>query len=153
VNAVETRLQLDARQAKFIADRVRELERESPQTWRWQQEFVSAYGVLPLFLGWTETLGIQPDGHLVRWSTEHEYPGLLPIEAPVDCALVLVRAAQLYPVLEALLPQRPPEVPDCPTCAGCGRLPQLPDLVCECCGLGWVPRTLQDLAVTSRDGP
>jgi len=148
---MRTRLELDATQTAFIADRVRHFDRESPETWRWQSEHVRRYGALPLYLGWTETLGIQPDGSLVRWSTEQEYEGVKPIEVTSECALAVVQAVQRYSVLKDFSPRRPSDVPDCRTCAGAGRVPQLPDLICECVGLGWVPRSLEDLPVIATE--
>jgi hypothetical protein len=107
--------------------------------------------VVPLYFGWTEVVGIRPDGALVRWAAEpeYDYDGVKPIDDPSWCALALVRAVEDHPVLASLMPARPGEVPDCHTCAGTGRNPGWHEkgVICDCSGLGWVARSLQDLGV------
>jgi hypothetical protein len=142
---MKTRMMLDPTQASFVRERIRLFDREAPETWQWQSTYVRTHDALPLYLGWTETLGIRPDGSLVRWSTEQEYDGWKSIDRPGECALALVRAAEQYPTLSNLVPPRPSDAEDCRSCAGFGCFPQQPELICECAGLGWNLRSVQDL--------
>jgi hypothetical protein len=140
-----TKIQLDQAQRAFVAERVQQFEREAPETLKWQAEYVRTHGALPLYIGWTETLALRPDGSLVRWSTEQEYEGLKSIDAMSECALVLVRAAERSAVLRSVMPERPAAVEDCGSCMGTGGFPAHPDLICQCAGLGWQVRSLDDL--------
>ncbi|HKO91813.1 MAG TPA: hypothetical protein VJU61_11700 [Polyangiaceae bacterium] len=144
---MRARLRLKPEQAAFVADRVRHFARDAPETWSWQRGYVQEHRALPLYLGWTETLGIQPDGFLVRWSTEAEYDGVKSIVDPIECAVALTLGAERYPELQSLVPDRPRDVQHCSACAGLGRFPQQPEVICECGGLGWRPRSLEDLGV------
>lgn len=56
--------------AAFIAARIAGYATEAPERLRWESPFVAEFTALPLYLGWTETIGIRPDGDVVRWSTE-----------------------------------------------------------------------------------
>ena len=123
----------------FISDRITRFPEESTPELLWQLPFVREFNALPLFVGWTETLGIRADGSLVRWSTESEYSGAQPITKLVDVNLALVSAARRYPGLQHVIPSRPPHATTCTTCGGTGS-PAIPsyDLVCSCGGAGWV---------------
>jgi hypothetical protein len=146
---MRTWIRLTPEQSSFVEHRIRDFDQEATEAGEWQLGYVAQFEALPLFYGWTETLALQPDGSLVRWSTEAEYEGLKPIERLVDCALALVRIGELDEGLRNLIPPRPHGVVDCPACLGIGRLPQHPDLICECGGLGWRPRTHEDLGVSA----
>jgi hypothetical protein len=134
------RARVSAADATFIADRVRNFANEAAPTWQWQSQYVEQFGALPLYLGWTETLGILPDGRLVRWSTEDEYVGLRPIETQLDANVALVEGSKKYPALAHLIPQRPSSALTCPACRGTGRGPLAEhDAICSCGGTGWLP--------------
>jgi len=123
----------------FIAARILAFGSEAPPERRWLLPFVEEFGALPLYLGWTETLGILPDGSLVRWSTESEYSGLRPVTNQADASVALVEGSRRYPELAHLIPKRPAHATTCTACAGTGRAP-VPsgELICACGGTGWV---------------
>jgi|SRR6478609_7241788 len=123
----------------FISTRITRLQEESSPERLWQLPYVVEFGALPVYMGWTETFGIRPDGALVRWSTESEYIGILPITAHIDANLTLVSAARRFPDLRHLVPSRPPHATTCATCGGSGD-PAIPgcDLICSCGGTGWL---------------
>lgn len=127
-------------QRAFIAARIAEFAAEAAPAQQWLEPFVREHVALPLYLGWTETIAIRPNGDLVTWSTEGEWSGIRPVRDFSWAACAVVRGAERYPELRTLIPVRPPQgAIDCPQCggrglAGCGR----PDLDCECGNLGWV---------------
>lgn len=126
-------------ESAYIAERVRSFCTEAVAEWQWQVEFVRQFEALPLFLGWTETLGIQPDGSLVRWSTEGEYQDLRSIDRQVDVNLALLQCARRHPNLVRLIPQPPSDAVVCAQCHGTGRVNHSDDpLICACGGAGWV---------------
>jgi hypothetical protein len=141
-----TRIQLDPSIAAYVAERIENYPNEAPHTpaGAAQCDFVRAYGALPLYVGWTESLGLRPDGELVRWSTDGEYEGVKPIESPVDCALAFLFGAERYAPLRMLTPPRPTEATECATCEGEGIIGAR-EFICECGGLGWLPRSLRDV--------
>src|SRR5207253_9912708 len=101
-------------------------------------KYVERFGVLPLYHGWTESLGIRPDGALIRWSTEGEYEGIREVDEPIWLRIALVEGAKRYPILQRHIPARPPSAPTCPTCHGTGSIQQFPTMICQCGGVGWV---------------
>jgi hypothetical protein len=148
--------------AAWLAERIAAYHEESPPELRWLGEYVAQAGALPLCPGWSETIGLRPDGEIVSWSTEGEYPGTKPVEDRYLWLTSLVSAAKRHPQLRALLPVRPPGAWDCPHLAN----PIFAEdkVFCpECCALGWVecaafdPDTVADkdpaiLAVVERLG-
>jgi hypothetical protein len=125
--------------AAFITDRVRQFAVEAPAQVRWLAPFVAEFGALPVYLGWIETIGIRPDGEVIRWSTEGEYPGARPVEDRTWLMTGLVEGSRRYAELLPLVPVRVPDADDC-QCRGhplfaAGRV------ICGTCGgLGWLPR-------------
>lgn len=69
------RLAVTRELAAWLADRIAAYPAESPPQLKWLAEFAAQAGALPLYLGWFETIGLRPDGEVVSWSTEGEYPG------------------------------------------------------------------------------
>jgi hypothetical protein len=65
--------------SRYIAERVAAFSEEAPETLRWHSCYIEQFSALPLYVGWTETIGLRADGELVRWSTEGDYAGLLVI--------------------------------------------------------------------------
>jgi hypothetical protein len=127
-------------QQESIARRIARFELEAPATRRWLAPYVREHGALPLYSSWTETLGITPDGVLLSWSTEGEWPGTRPLEAFTWAALALVRGAQHYPELQSLVPRRPDASRICENCGGTGTaIAAMPEIDCVCGNLGWVP--------------
>ena len=133
------RVPLSAEVAWLIADRVVRFPVDAPDRMKWLVGYVAEFGALPIYVGWTETVGIRPDGQFVRWSTAGEYAGALPLEDTDWVVIALVVGVELYPELRSLLPQRGPGAVDC----ACRAHPLLASgkVVCgECGGLGWLPR-------------
>ncbi len=134
-----TRFDVTKEEFAYIAARVTSFASEAAANWQWQCAFVDEFGALPLFLGWTETFGIRPDGSLVRWSTEGQYPGVRPIERQVDVNLAIIHGSERHPELARLIPQPPADAIVCAQCHGTGRVAVSDDpLICSCGGAGWV---------------
>jgi hypothetical protein len=124
----------------WIAARIAGFPTEAPEQLRWQAPYVAKAVALPLYLGWTETIGIRADGEIVCWSTEGEYPGVRPVEDRYFWLSSLVSGSRRYPELRVLLPKRPVKAVDCRHLAH----PLFAEgkVSCpECCGLGWVDAT------------
>lgn len=133
-----TRVSVSTELATWIAARIANYPAEAPENLRWHSPHVARHGALPLYAGWTETIGIRADGELVRWSTEGEFDGTRAVEERSWVLTALVAGAGRYAELRPLLPVRGPDAVDCPCRAiplcvsgqvGCG----------ECGGLGWLP--------------
>jgi hypothetical protein len=138
-------LKLTAEERDFILAKVANFKAEAPEELRWQLKYVQTHQALPLFLGWTETLGIRADGALVRWSTEGDWPGVREFDDRTWINIALVEGAKTYPQLQRLVPRRPPSATTCETCCGSGTirgpLGQVTEIICTCGGLGWIPVT------------
>ena len=128
---------------EFIAERIARFDVEAPDELGWQGEYVRTHRALPLYVGWTETLGIRADGRLVRWSTEGELPGAREFKDATWMNTALVQGAQRYPQLRRLIPLRPASARTCSGCQGTGKIsglpPNLENVICECGGIGWIP--------------
>jgi hypothetical protein len=134
---VSVRLAVTLELSAWLANRIAAYAAESPPQLRWLAENAAQAGALPLYAGWVETIGLRPDGELVRWSTEGEYLGTKSVEDRYVWLTALVDAAKRYPELRPLLPARPPGARDCrhlshPLFAA-GKV-----FCAECCALGWV---------------
>jgi len=133
-----TRVSISTELAAYVTCRIDGFPSEAPETLRWQVRYVAEFNALPLYLGWTETIGIRADGEIIRWSTEGDYAGVRPAEDWSWVLLALVRGADRYPELRQLLPVRGPDTVDC-------RCRAIPLFVsgkadcAECGGLGWLP--------------
>ena len=134
-----TRVEVTDDECAYIAARVTSFGSEAAADWQWQRDFVEQYAALPLFLGWSETLGIRSDGTLVRWSTEGEYRDVRPVDRQVDVNLALIHGSRRHPKLAGLIPRPPSDAIVCAQCHGTGRVAVSDDpLVCACGGAGWV---------------
>ena len=122
----------------FIAARVAGFSADAPERMRWAVPYVSEFAALPLYQGWTETIGIRPDGEVVRWSTEGDFAGVRPVEDRMWLLSALVVGAQRYPELAALLPERTPDAIDC-QCLNHPLVASGQVLCGECGGVGWLP--------------
>ena len=132
------RVLVTAEEQAYIKERVDRFADEVTQELRWQLPHVRAHGALPLYIGWTETAGIRPDGTLVRWSTEEDWAGARELEDATWVITTLVRGAERYPPLRRLVPSRPDGARTCESCGGAGRFAQLPTVICRCGGVGWI---------------
>jgi hypothetical protein len=133
------RVMLPVEVSSFVAARVAGFPAEAPEPLRWQSTYVAEFGALPLYLGWTETIGIRPDGEIIRWSTEGEFAGARPLDDRDWVLPALVDGVARYPELRPLLPERRAEAVDCP----CRAYPLFASgkVICgQCDGLGWLPR-------------
>src|SRR3954470_2417848 len=107
------RVSVSTEVSRLIAVRIASFPTGAPEPLRWQVPFVAEFAALPLYLGWDETIGIRPDGEVVRWSTEGDYRGVRPVEDRTWVLSALVDGARRYPELAALLPERPAGAVDC----------------------------------------
>jgi hypothetical protein len=133
-----TRLPVSPEVAARIAARIAEYPADAPEKSQWLAPYVAQHGALPLYAGWTETIGIRPDGELIRWSTEDDFDGTRPVEDRSWVLTALVAGANGYPELRPLLPVRGPDAVDC----ACRAIPLCVSgtVICgECGGLGWLP--------------
>jgi hypothetical protein len=124
--------------ADVIAFHIAAYPTEAPEPPRdWEAPFVAAFAALPLYRGWSETIGIRPNGELVRWSTEGEYEGALSLEDSFWALAALVVGVARYPDLSPLLPARPAGAVDC-FCLGHPVFVSRRVICGECAGLGWL---------------
>ncbi len=130
------RLAVTREQSAWIAARIAAFRDEAPEPIRWETPYASEFGALPLYLGWTETIGIRADGEIVNWSTEGDYPGSRPVEEDDIWLSALVDGARRYEGLRGLLPSRPADAIDC-RCLAHPLFSEGKILCSECCGLGW----------------
>jgi hypothetical protein len=122
----------------FIEQRVDGYAHEAPTELQWQLPYVRAHGALPLYVGWTETAAIRPNGEMVRWSTEGDWPGARELSERIWVTTALVRGAERYPQLWRLVPSRPEGAHTCEACGGTGRFPPRSEIICQCGGVGWI---------------
>ncbi len=127
----------------YVRARIDQYAEETSDKERWLLPFVKELRVLPLQLGWFESVGIQEDGSIVRWNTEHEWDGLRPVERLLHVNMALVEGAKRHPALRDLIPSRPPDAITCATCKGSGVSPWRATAdaraICSCGGTGWLP--------------
>ena len=124
-------------ESEYIIARINAFGEEASDNLRWLVPDVRRFGALPLYVGWTEVVGIRPDGAIVRWSTEDEYEGTMAVDSPILERMVMVVGAKKYPRLSRFVPARPPNAPTCDVCGGLGFLPGHLSIICSCGGVGW----------------
>lgn len=119
--------------------RTRALQAEIPSV---RDAAAIAPTLLPVFLDWVGFIGLREDGELlfVSWDPPHE---AAIVREPHLRRTAMVAAAEKYPELAALVPQRPPEAEPCAFCGGSGRPmvqgePVPENVRCACGGLGWL---------------
>ena len=133
------RVSVTIEQQAFIKERVDRYAEEAPEELQWQLPHVRDHGALPLYVGWTETAAIRPDGEMLRWSTEGDWAGARELESAPWVNVALVQGSERYPSLWAPIPSRPESARDCAACKGAGRSPLRPeDQFRECGGVGWI---------------
>ena len=133
-----SRVSVTADEQAYIQARVDRFVEEAPQELRWQIPHVRIHGALPLYSGWVESVGIRPDGTLVRWSTEEDWTEARELYNATWATTALVQGAERYPKLRHLIPSRPVAAHTCEVCGGTGRFPSVPAIICECGGVGWI---------------
>jgi hypothetical protein len=102
------------------------------------------YRLLPVYLDWTGFVGLREDGELLFVGSDPPQDPAILEEAHFR-RIALAVAAQDYPELAFLRPERPPDAVVCPSCGGAGRVVLAgvqapPNVLCACGGLGWVPQ-------------
>ena len=132
------RVSVSEEEQAFIQERIDRFADEAPSELRWQVPHVQTHGALPLHVGWTVTAGIRPDGTLIRWSTEADWPGARELEDAAWVNTALVQGAERYPRLRRLIPARPPNARTCEACGGSGRLALDANWIFQCGGVGWI---------------
>lgn len=132
-----TRIVLTPELQTYIADRIANYYTESPEPFQWLVPYVAEFQVLPLYLGWIESIGINAEGEIVSWNTEGDYSWVKPVEERNWWLSALVVGCRRYPELLALLPSRPTGAIDCRHLAH--PIFAEGNVICpKCCGLGWV---------------
>lgn len=132
------RVFVTAEESAFIAARIASFATEAPEPLRWQSPYVERFVALPVYIGWTDTIGLRSDGELVRCSTEGDYVGFKPEDDVLWIRIALVQGAKRYSELRRLITPKPPTAHECPDCGGTGQLPALPQVICRCGGVGWL---------------
>jgi|SRR5947209_9111989 len=127
--------QIEQRLSDFIADQ------SNPDYLR---HYAAKFKILPLYLGWTAFLAINPEGEIIYMPTEGE-PIVPRVETdPVQRNLALCQGSKRYPELACLIPPKPDGANVCPGCNGTGVHPSTSietykALICRCGGAGWLP--------------
>jgi hypothetical protein len=130
-------IQLSDDMAAFITARIERFASESPEQIRWEYRYVAMFKALPLYLGWTETIGIRQNGEVIRWSTEDEYVGTQSVEDHSWLITALISGAKWYPEIQSLIPKRGESDKNC-WCANYPRF-RSGELICGTCGgIGWL---------------
>jgi len=136
------RLSVSAELSAFIAARIASYAAEATQPYQQSEApAVAEFGALPLVRHWFETIGLRPDGEVVRWATDDNndpYPGAQPVEDRAFALHALLEGALTWPQLKVLIPMRPPGAVDCK----CRTIPFFVEkrVVCTACGnVGWIP--------------
>jgi len=107
-------------------------------------------GFIPIFQAWVGAWALTPD-HQPVFLPDDEPGAIEPIVDPRERNIALHRAAERYPELAHLRPQRSTSDPDCPHCEGTGQVrmsdgAEAPSNVhCYCGNLGWLPVGYVDL--------
>jgi hypothetical protein len=135
------RLQMSPSLTEIVRSHLSAFLANPPDNLEWQCVTAQQVGALPLYMGWTATIGLRPDGSIVEWNTDE--PDLA-LRAPDDkwAMIALTEGVRTYPDLAPLLPRRPSDAQSCGQCGGTGRVPVIPGgLPCDrCSGLGWTHR-------------
>jgi len=110
-----------------------------PPAHAWAVDAVRAHDFLPLYFGWVATLGIRPDGSMLRWHQEEGVDAVGTLDVEYLRRMALKQGSLQYPVLEPLVPSPLPDAQTCPTCGGSGTIgSNNSKVICECGGVGWI---------------
>lgn len=133
------RVDLTSKQSDAIKNHIDHFLNHPPIKLGWQIPFVREKNALPLYIGWTETTGITPEGDVVMWYTEDEIRFIQEIDTQLFRSS-LMEGVKRYFDLEFLTPKRPLDATTCEQCFGTGKLQQkgLENIICVCGGVGWL---------------
>lgn len=112
--------------------------RDSDERLSWLRRRIRDSRFLPLYVGWSATLGIRCDHTYVRIDNEVEDAPPEEVSDAFSRRLAICQGVKKYPELSDLLPQRPSQAVDCSSCGGAGEIAGAPEIVCECGGIGWL---------------
>ena len=100
------------------------------------RELAAEHHALPIVLGIGGMSLLAPDGRVIALDDSNKRTSW---SDPEWTFLIYIRAAQKFPALSMLLPERPRDAPACSDCGGTGWFSKLPSALCgTCSGLGWV---------------
>jgi hypothetical protein len=102
-----------------------------------ERKVARATNALPVYFDLGGALAFTPGGVLLRYNWEAEQAA--PEKDDRWLILAAVSAAEKYPDLRKMLPERPPTAKACSLCSGTGRVFWLKAFCGNCCGLGWMP--------------
>jgi hypothetical protein len=95
---------------------------------------VDAVGALSVYADMGGSLALTPEGEVVHYDFEN---GAASIPEEKMQKFARVRAAQRFPELRDLAPERPDSAISCPVCSGRGEIRR--GMYCgKCVGMGWV---------------
>ena len=92
---------------------------------------------LPVYFDLSGALAFTPDGVLLYFNSESEQAA--PMKDDRWFIIAAVSAAEEYPDLREMLPERPLTAKTCSVCSGTGRQFQVKAFCGSCSGLGWIP--------------
>ena len=135
---------MDASLFEWLADKFWRWRHSRPRPW---ERGPRSHGLYPAYADWGAGMAVDRSGQV--WYSENPDRWTNPalIEDPRIRFAALGVAVRRHPELAAVRPVRGPDDPVCPTCGGRGYPARLrPNLryffICQCGGLGWVPREL-----------
>jgi hypothetical protein len=131
-------VELTDAQSAFVAERIARYASERADAHDWMVPYVGKYRILPLYIGWVETIGIMPDGAIRKFSADGPHSGYEGLRVEEQSGLVLgslVLGARKYPQLQTIVPARPDNALTCEDCAGVAE--HFPSMICSCGGVGW----------------
>lgn len=140
---VTSRVDLTTDQINAVASRIASFDTDCPSNRSWLSPHVRKHCILPLVIGWVETIGITTDGRICRFSADGElrdYEGLRDVDDRAMLIHALLVASRVVPQLESLRPIRPQDAVNCAACDGRGWYASHPEVICSCGGVGWLPR-------------
>src|SRR5690606_33505435 len=120
-------------------DRLIDTFEPDPRHGEWVREWSQRERAIPVVFDMGGVLGMKRDGTVISVPWDEPHGALREETSSVAHMAAVIGAAQKYPELKTLAPNRPSDAPDCPQCAvlnpdgsrGCP----------VCWQLGWLPRT------------
>lgn len=101
-----------------------------------EHQIARQINALPVYADFSGILGVGPEGTILRYDWESgEFGPITDNGWPIIAA---VSAAEKYPDLLAMLPDKPPGAKPCSPCEGTGKQFHIKVFCGTCLGLGWV---------------